>query len=208
MDKNLIQYIEKNIIPQYSSLDKGHDSTHIYYVIKRSLILAKEYHLNYNMVYAIAAFHDLGLLKDREQHEVISANMLKSDAYIKKIFLENEMNIMYQAIKEHRASYKGNYSNIYSRVISQADRNFDIDRIISRTIQFGVKFYTKYTFEEQYNRSKEYIIKKYKEDGYIRIPLPFEEDLKKLEEVRKVINCDDLFYDYFLQCYKKELEDK
>lgn len=205
LNKELVQYVEENIIPRYQSLDQGHNGMHIYYVIKRSLMLAKEYNLNYNMVYVIAAFHDLGMIEDRERHEFISADLLKSDPYIKSFFSKEELDIMCQAIQEHRASFKGDYSNIYSRVVSQADRNFDVVKIISRTIQFGLKFYPQYSFEEQYARSKKYIIEKYGENGYVRVALPFEEDRKKLKKIREIISCDDLFYNYFLQCYRKEI---
>lgn len=179
LDKEIIQYVKREIIPKYENLDKGHNREHINYVIRRSLILAQKYNLNYNMVYVIAAFHDLGMLVSREKHEMVSANFLEHDIFLKNFFSMNEVNIMCQAIKEHRASYRGEYSSIYSCVISQADRNFDITKIISRTIQFGLKFYPQYSFIEQYERSKKYIIKKYGKNGYVRIALPFEEDKKK-----------------------------
>ena len=59
--KELRDYIEKNIFPIYQKNDKAHDINHIYYVIRRSLIFAHQLDdIDDDMVYTIAAFHDIG----------------------------------------------------------------------------------------------------------------------------------------------------
>ena len=54
MNKELKQYVETTIIPKYEMFDKAHNRTHVCTVITESLILAKDYPLNTNMVYTIA----------------------------------------------------------------------------------------------------------------------------------------------------------
>ena len=54
---DLMEFIEKNILPRYNHFDKAHNLTHAIRVIKRSLQLAA----NIDMAYVIAAYHDLGL---------------------------------------------------------------------------------------------------------------------------------------------------
>lgn len=60
------EYIETVILPKYSELG-GHTDEHIHYVIDRSLRFQEQApELNINMVYVIAAYHDLGRLIDNE----------------------------------------------------------------------------------------------------------------------------------------------
>ena len=62
VNPELKKYIEENIFPQYSKNDKGHGLLHILEVIRRSFALDKNLNLGLdkNMIYAIAACHDLG----------------------------------------------------------------------------------------------------------------------------------------------------
>ena len=60
---NLEQYVEQQIIPRYAHFDKAHREEHVRMVIAQSLKLAEQIpDLNRDMVYAIAAFHDFGLV--------------------------------------------------------------------------------------------------------------------------------------------------
>ena len=73
LNKDLQKYIEENIFPSYSKNDLGHNLDHIKYVINRSLKFANEVKdINYDMVYTIAAYHDIGHFIDAKNHEKIS----------------------------------------------------------------------------------------------------------------------------------------
>ena len=37
MDREIVDYIEKNIIPRYDDLDEGHDRRHVSIVVENSL---------------------------------------------------------------------------------------------------------------------------------------------------------------------------
>lgn len=202
IEKKIEEYIISSILPQYESMDKAHDIKHINYVINRSLKLSKKYGANINMAYVIAAFHDLGMTVNREQHEIIGAKILEEDEIINSCFSDKQIILMGNAIKEHRASYKGEYSSIYSKIISQADRNFDINVIVSRTIQYGMKQYPSYTYEEHYKRSYAYLEKKYGINGYVHMILDYEPDVGKLEEVRKYLGSEVEFGKIFKKCYE------
>ena len=58
---DLMEFIEKNILPRYNHFDKAHNLTHAIRVIKRSLQLAAKIGANIDMAYVIAAYQDLGL---------------------------------------------------------------------------------------------------------------------------------------------------
>ena len=79
MNKELVDYIEKEIFPLYNKNEEGHGLKHIETVIERSLKFAKDYDANIDMVYTIAAYHDLGHHIDRKRHEIISAQIFIED---------------------------------------------------------------------------------------------------------------------------------
>ena len=57
--------------------DKGHGLEHTEYVINRSLNFANRIdNINYEMVYVIAAYHDVAHHIDAKNHEILSAQML------------------------------------------------------------------------------------------------------------------------------------
>lgn len=71
INQELKTYIDKNILPQYDTNIGGHGIDHINYVIERSFELMKSFNLdiNPNMVYTIAAFHDIGYKINPDEHE-------------------------------------------------------------------------------------------------------------------------------------------
>ena len=74
INKELKEYIENNIFPEYNKNDEGHNLDHIKYVIERSLKFAKIVQdINVDMVYTIAVYHDLGHHIDKKNYEKISS---------------------------------------------------------------------------------------------------------------------------------------
>ena len=59
MNSSLKQYIEEQILPRYDSFDAAHQRDHVLKVIAQSAELAKHYNVDADMVYVIAAYHDL-----------------------------------------------------------------------------------------------------------------------------------------------------
>ena len=70
IEKELIKYIEEEIFPLYSKNEEGHGIKHIKTVIERSLKFAKEYDVNLDIVYTVAAYHDIGHYIYRKKHEI------------------------------------------------------------------------------------------------------------------------------------------
>ena len=92
INNELKNYIEKNIFPSYSKNDLGHNIDHINYVIERSLKFANEVpDINYDMVYTIAAYHDIGHYIDAKNHEKVSSEMLLADTKLKDFFSDEEI---------------------------------------------------------------------------------------------------------------------
>ena len=86
MNEELKQYIQTQLFPEYAKNEEGHRIEHINYVIERSLKFASQVpDINMDMVYTIAAYHDIGHHIDAKNHEKVSAEMLLQDKELKKI---------------------------------------------------------------------------------------------------------------------------
>ena len=88
MNKELKEYIESNVFPEYSKNESGHGLGHIKYVIDRSFELVKENNLDVNLdiVYTVAAYHDIGHHINSKTHEIISADIMSKDKNLSKYF--------------------------------------------------------------------------------------------------------------------------
>lgn len=58
---DLTDFVETQILPRYAAFDRAHGMEHVTRVVRRSLALAKTTGADINMVYVVAAYHDLGL---------------------------------------------------------------------------------------------------------------------------------------------------
>lgn len=186
--EQLKNYIEENIIPQYNNFDAAHNIEHVKRVIDNSLEIAKDYDVNIMMVYTIASYHDLGLSVDRKTHHIISANILLKDKKLLEWFDKQQIDIMAQAVKDHRASSTTRPETIYGLIVSEADRDLDCDVVVKRTIDYGKSNYPDYSKEEYFLRMKEHIVEKYGEHGYIKLWLNTslnQERIKRLIQLSK-----------------------
>ena len=118
VNSELQKYIENNIFPEYDKNEKAHGIEHIKYVIKRSFELVDENDLDVdsNIVYTVAAYHDVGHHIDSKTHEIISADIMSKDENLRKFFTEDEIKIIKEAIEDHRASAKDDPRSIYGRI--------------------------------------------------------------------------------------------
>lgn len=170
-------YIETEIFPLYERNEPSHGINHIHTVINRSLNIAKEYEVNKNIVYTVAAYHDLGHYINPKIHEKLSAEIFMKDNKIKKWFTEQQIQMIKEAIEDHRASSDHEPRSIYGRIVSTADRTIkSIDNCIKRTYLYGKKNYPGLlTQEEQINRIYEHLNDKYGLNGYAKTYLYDEE---------------------------------
>ena len=161
IDEKLKNYIEKNIIPEYSLNDKGHNEEHILFVLNRAFEISKEYELDENMLYTVVCFHDIACHIDRENHEKLSAERLYSDKFLWEIFDRENMQIMKDAVEDHRASLEYVPRNIYGKILSSADRKIDVDIYLKSSMGFSYKKNPSLTDEELIEESYVFAIKKF-----------------------------------------------
>ena len=199
----LREYIEGSILPQYEGYDSAHRLDHIGAVISRSADLAAGLDVDMDMVYAIAAYHDLGICEGRELHHLSSARMMREDDNLRQWFTEEQIEIMAQAVEDHRASAKSAPRSVYGRIVAEADREIDADIIVRRTIEYGLSHYPEYDRAGHFNRFKEHIAEKYARGGYIKIWIPEGENARRLEAFRSEIENPGRLEEMFDYWYDK-----
>ena len=66
LNEKLVEYIEKNIFPQYDLNEKGHNINHIITVINHAFDIAKNYTIDLNILYTAVSYHDIGHHIDKD----------------------------------------------------------------------------------------------------------------------------------------------
>ena len=160
------EYITTKILPEYELNDKGHNLVHINNVLSRAFEIAKNYEVDENMLYTIVCFHDIACHIDREMHEVLSAERLYNDEKLKKFFSDEQIEIMRDAVVDHRSSLEYVPRNIYGKILSSADRKVDVDDYMRSSIGFQKNKEPNSTDDELIEYSYKFAIKKFGKNGY------------------------------------------
>lgn len=204
MNPGLKRYIEREIIPRYEHFDRAHDVGHVRTVIARSLELAARYEVDADMVYAIAAYHDTGLVNGRENHHLDAGRILAADHELRRWFSEEQVKVMRQAVEDHRASAGHAPRSIYGRIVAEADRVIDPATIIRRTVQYGLDHCPGLDREGHFVRCLEHLREKYAEGGYLKLWIPESENARRLEALREVIRNPELIRKAFDEAFDAE----
>ena len=208
INKDLIQYIEQEILPCYDQFDAAHQRNHAEEVITRSLALAEYYDVDKNMVYTIAAYHDTGLCEGRDTHHLVSGRIIREDQKLRDWFDETQIETMAQAAEDHRASSGHEPRSIYGKIVAEADRLISPEKVIQRTIQFTQDHFPDYDKEQQYQRFREHLLEKYSDTGYLRLYIPESDNATRLEELRMIIRDEEKMRKAFEQTFEKIKSDE
>lgn len=167
INQELIEYIEKNILPEYDKNEPGHGRNHIQDVIKRMFELMEGREVNHDMAYTIAAFHDIGHHIDRENHEKVSAEIFMKDEVVKKWFSEEERKCIKEAIEDHRASSNKEPRSIYGKLIASADKGIVSINVNGMRAYYGaIERNPGITREQAKQVAYEHLVNKYGKKGY------------------------------------------
>ena len=184
---DLVEFIETQILPQYAAFDKAHNMEHVTRVIRRSLVLARKTGADIDMVYVVAAYHDLGLTGPRAIHHLTSGKIIMADARLKRWFSPEKINMMKEAVEDHRASASRAPRSLYGKIVAEADRDIDPETVIRRTIQYGLSNYPELDKDGHWRRFMQHMDEKYSVNGYIRLWIQGSENERKLNELRQLI---------------------
>lgn len=194
----IVQYVESVIIPHYASFDKAHQESHVRMVIEQSMKLIEHTpSMNPDMVYVIAAFHDLGLVNGRENHHKDSRKILEEDMFINSRFTQEQTQIMGEAVEDHRASNNHKPRSEYGLIVAEADRFIDAETIIRRTIQYGLANYPQLDRAGHYQRTIEHLTNKYGPEGYLKVWIPWSDNAQNLKKLHALladkVRLDEIF---------------
>lgn len=190
----LLYYIQSHILPEYAKNDAGHSVEHIDYVMKRSLRFAEQFeNIDINIVYTVAAFHDIGHHIDKKNHEKLSAEIFYLDDEMKKFFSEEERIIIREAIEDHRASSENNPRSDYGKIISSADRSTDADEFLRRTHAYTLRYFPDCSEAEAVSRAYEHTAQKYGKTGYAKHYVKDEEYEMFREHINLLLDDKDFF---------------
>ena len=196
VNESLKKYIEEVIFPQYELNDMGHNIDHIKYVIERSFKFAGEVEdINLDMVYTIAAYHDIGHHIDAKNHEVVSAKILGEDEKLKEYFSKEEIDEMVCAVEDHRASLEYEPRSVYGKIVSSADRNTLIEVPLKRTYAYRIEHNPESSLEQIIEESRLHLKNKFGKEGYATEKMYFEDNDYKLflKEIAELVDNEEEF---------------
>lgn len=201
----IVEYVEASVLPRYSEFDKAHREDHAMQVIGQSMELACGFPgADIDMVYVVAAFHDLGLAYGRERHHIDSGRMLGEDPMVKSLFTGEQIETMRQAVEDHRASKGTRPRNDYGLIVAEADRFIDAETIVKRTIQYGLANYPELDTEGQYRRMLNHLREKYGPDGYLKIWIPDSPNALRLSRLHTLIASESTLRPLFTRILREE----
>lgn len=204
---DLVEFVEQNILPQYANFDKAHGLSHVMAVIRRSIDLVRSTGADINMVYVVAAYHDLGLSGPRAVHHITSGKILQADSRLRRWFSDEQIKIMKEAVEDHRASASRQPRSIYGKIVAEADRCLEPETVIRRTVQFGLSNYPGLDREGQWQRMKKHVAEKYSVNGYIKLWIQGSENERQLNTLRQLIADERLLRSWFDRIYDEEREE-
>lgn len=201
-----MEFVERQILPRYNAFGESHGLRHVTRVIKNSLRLADVTGADIDMVYVIAAYHDLGMEGPRAIHHLTSGKILMADARLKRWFNADQLKVMKKAVEDHRASSSRQPRSIYGKIVAEADRDIDVHEIFLRAIQYGKENDPDKTVEEHWERFAQHMDEKYSNNGYIKLWIPNSPNEKALKELRNIIEDKKLLRKAFDDIWKEMSE--
>ncbi len=199
----LMQFVETQILPRYAEFGESHGLRHVTRVIRNSLSLVPVTGADIDMVYVVAAYHDLGMSGPRAIHHITSGKILQTDHRLKRWFSAEQIKIMKEAVEDHRASSSRHPRSIYGKIVAEADRDIDVHEIFLRAIQYGMENYPEKDKEEQWERFAQHMEEKYSHNGYLKLWIPNSPNEKALNQLRNIIEDQEELRKNFEKIFKE-----
>lgn len=204
INKELSDYLENQILPEYDSFDKAHRQAHARAVMAQAIELCRFYDVNQDMVLTAAAYHDTGLKICRETHHIESGKIIRADSNLRRWFTEEQIETMACAAEDHRASLGHEPRTTYGKIVAEADRIIIPETVLRRTVQFGMKHYPELDKEAHWNRFLDHLLEKYADGGYLKLWIPESPNAARLKELRALIRDRERLKGIFNSLYEEE----
>ena len=119
------------------------------------------------------------------------------------LFTPEQIEVMVQAVEDHRASSANEPRSIYGKIVAEADRIIDGPTIVRRTIQYGLSNYPHLNKEGHYRRFLEHMAEKYACGGYLKLWIPESPNAARLAAFQNVLEDPDATRNMFEEEWKK-----
>ena len=196
------RYLFEDVLPRYAAFDAAHRQDHALAVLRRSLQLGIPLGADPAMLSVVALFHDLGLCGGREQHHLLSGRILRADAMLRSVFLPEQIELMAQAVEDHRASASREPRSLYGRIVAEADRLIIPELIMQRTLQYGLDHYPELPPAAHVECALSHLREKYGRNGYLHLWFEHSPNAERLEILRKIIDDEGALKRKFEEYYK------
>ncbi len=168
VDPKLRNYVQENIFSSDDPNLLNYQLLPAIEAIRRSFALNETFHLNLNpnMIFAIAAYHDIWNCVDHSIHEKIAAEKFMEDLEMKTFFSDEDRVVIQQAIQDHRTTMKNEPRSVYGKLISSANYSTTIQDAFIRNFLSEQEESLGMTLEQYLD----YTIKQFKDRYYEKIP--------------------------------------
>lgn len=184
---DIMQFVETQILPRYTDFGESHGLRHVNRVIKNALKLAHITGADIDMVYVIAAYHDLGMNGPRAIHHITGGKILMADNRLKRWFSKEQIAIMKEAVEDHRASSSRQPRSIYGKIVAEADRDIEAHEIFRRAILYAKENNPNVDKEQLWELFANHMDEKYSVHGYIKLWIPNSPNERELKLLRETI---------------------
>lgn len=190
VNNKLKEYIENNIYPLYEDNYIGDGLDRVNYVIERSekIIQDNKLDVDTDILYTAISYHDIRKNNDENNHEMISAEIMFNDDFLKDYFSLEQREIIKEAILDQRANNENEPRNIYGKILSSASRNSSVEQCLKRSYSYGKKKNPSFSDDEIIEESYNALLNKYGENGYAKFYFKdstYEQFLKDIRSLLK-----------------------
>jgi uncharacterized protein len=200
MTKNVLQttsnhlsnYIEERVLTLYDDLDFAHNKQHVLNVMERSAVMGKLLNRDNDILLTGAAYHDLGILFDRSNHEKISAKIFQQDSFMKEWFSPADVKLISESIEDHRSTNSQRPRSIYGEILHDIDTfGGDFTELMIRSIGYGKKYFGRYTKKQHFERIRDYLKRKYGDFGYATLYIDYLPHRNNFSEINNSLKLED-----------------
>ncbi len=195
IDKKLREYIEKNILPLYDNNFIGDGRDRFFYVINRSREIVEKNDLNidWNILYTAISYQDIKINNKEDGHELVSAEIMYKDEFLKTFFNDKERLLIKEAIEDQRAKLASEPRSVYGKILSSASRNSSVEQCLKRSYYYGKKKNPNATDEEIFEGAYEALRSKYGKNGKANFFFKDATYERFLRDIRKILTSKDIF---------------
>lgn len=203
----IMNFVERDILPRYNAFGHSHGIVHVQRVIRNALALVPATGADIDMVYVIAAYHDLGMEGPRAIHHITGGKILAADARLRRWFSPEQLRVMKEAVEDHRASASHAPRSVYGMIVAEADRDLEPQVVFSRTIEYGLENYRELDRQAQWERFASHMDSKYGANGYIKLWIPNSPNEKRIKTLRDIIADKTRLHQVFDELFDKLARD-